>query len=69
MSAEMGELEKLALRLYFTYLDASGDILRFQTWIPNAPAEGVVAHAWMKLEPHEREVWLAVARRAQELLP
>lgn len=60
--------EAIAIQLWYTFITENGDIQRTLDWIPEANPMYVAAQKWTRMEPHEREAWLAVAAAAQRLI-
>ncbi len=63
---ELSETEKIAVVLFYTYQKESGEVYDSWAWLTQKnPNEVVIAiWRWMKLEPHIKDAWLAVAECA-----
>jgi hypothetical protein len=60
--------ETIAIQLWYTFVTENGTIQRALDWTPDANPMYVAAQKWANMEPHERDVWLAVATTAQRVV-
>lgn len=68
---EGGEItaeETLAIQLWYTYVTENGDIANTLDWLRGGNPIYIAAQKWMRMEPYQREIWLAVAATAARVI-